>query len=64
MIEAAWIGSAEDYRAAFDAATGLVAEDDYAAKYTIEAMGRRRRAFNACSLHGRRSGSTPTNPSK
>ena len=40
MIEAAWItGSAEDYRAAYDAATELVAEDDYAAKYTIEAMG-------------------------
>jgi Flp pilus assembly protein TadD len=42
MIEAAWItGSAEDYRAAYDAATELVAEDDYAAKYTIEAMGLR-----------------------
>ena len=40
MIEAAWItGSAEDYRAAYNTATELVAEDDYAAKYTIEAMG-------------------------
>ena len=40
MIEAAWItGSADDYRAAYNTATELVAEDDYAAKYTIEAMG-------------------------
>ncbi len=40
MIEAAWItGSADDYRAAYDAATERVADDDFAAKYTIEAMG-------------------------
>ena len=38
MIEAAWIMRPDDYRAAYNTATELVAEADYAAKYT-KAMG-------------------------
>ena len=43
MIEVADHGSADDYRAAYNTAR-LVAEDDYAAKYTIE-LGPWRRAL-------------------
>ena len=45
MIEAAWItGSADDYRAAYNTATELVAEDDYAAVHHRSDGTERRRA--------------------